>query len=126
MHFEYEGYRGCRSFCGLDVVLENDGAALVICTEQWDNPGTSVTNRAEHIANRVCRENGLDPRRLIWVEHYPERGHPRRPRPATWSRVTFRFDAASNALVDPEWRYFEAEEVERLRAAVLRGSEGEG
>ncbi len=69
--FDFRGFRGYVSCCGLHVEQLDDGRTLVICTERPDNPGTSVTNAAEIIASRVASQLALDPAKLIWIEHYP-------------------------------------------------------
>ena len=44
--YDYKGYFGCDCHCTLEI----DGN-LVICTEDDDNEGTSITNMAEHLAH---------------------------------------------------------------------------
>ena len=68
--FEYQGFHGCRSCCGLEIIPLADGRTLVIATELADNPGTSVTNVAEHLASFVCERFGIETEKLVWVEHY--------------------------------------------------------
>ena len=74
--YDYKGYFGCDCHCTLEI----DGN-LVICTEDDDNEGTSITNMAEHLAPRVCYNFGIDPYQLTWIEHYPERGRQTRSVP---------------------------------------------
>lgn len=97
--FEYPGFHGCRSGCGLEIVPLPDGRTLVIATERADNPGTSVTNVAEHLASFVCDRFGIDPDKLVWVEHYgygnclsPERAY---------DRVTFQRRADERVVWPP-------------------------
>jgi hypothetical protein len=52
--FQYRGFYGCPSVCSLEILRLADGRAAVIATELDDNPGTSVTNVAEHLASEVC------------------------------------------------------------------------
>jgi hypothetical protein len=49
---------------------------VVIASELADNPGTSVTNWAEHLVTAACRQYGFDPSRILWIEHYPDRRTP--------------------------------------------------
>ena len=127
MLYDYPGYRDCPSFCNLDLTILPDGAAFVICAEHPDNPGTSVTNRAEFLATKVCRENtAIDPRRLTWIEHYPERGSRFNPRPPTWSVVTFDYDSTTRTLRHPNWRYTDREEIDKLRTDLLTPSPLQG
>lgn len=68
--FEYPGFQGCRSVCDLELIPLSDGRTVAIVTERVDNPGTSVTNIAEHLASWVCHQFHIDPDRLVWLEHY--------------------------------------------------------
>jgi hypothetical protein len=44
---------------------------MVICSEQPNNEGTSVTYAAEQLAAEVIRSHRL-PTPLVWIEHWPE------------------------------------------------------
>ena len=71
----------------------------------------------------MCRENAaIDPRRLTWIEHYPQRGSRLNPRPPTWSVVTFEYDAATRTLRHPNWRYTNRQEIDQLRTDLLAPS----
>jgi hypothetical protein len=102
--FPYRGFHGGECKCGLRVIPLHDGRTAVICSELPDNPGTSVTNFAEDLAALVCAEFGIDPKRLVWIEHYvPHRGHPE----PDWDLVTFKIalhDGRQAVLAEPQWR----------------------
>ena len=100
IRFEYHGFHGCHSVCGLDIQPLADGRTLVICTELPDNPGTSVTNFAEDLATLVCRQFGIVPAKLVWVEHYPA-SPSHGPKP-DWDWVEFTWDGRQ--LQQPRWR----------------------
>lgn len=68
--FAYSGFHGCRSICDLELITLSDGRTVAIVTERADNPGTSITNIAEHLASWVCNQFQIDPDRLVWIEHY--------------------------------------------------------
>ena len=72
MIYNYTGFHGCDSKCELQIINN-----LVIATEIPENEGTSVTNMAEHLATMVCQTFGIEPKHLIWIEHYPERANGR-------------------------------------------------
>ena len=69
MIYNYTGFHGCASICDLEIHKN-----LVIVSEMPENEGTSITNMAEQLATLVCQEYDIDPKHLIWIEHYPERG----------------------------------------------------
>ena len=73
--FSYLGFHGSRAKCHLRLCPES----LVIASELPDNPGTSVTNMAEHLATMVCVRFGIDPAALRWVERYPAFSPKKRP-----------------------------------------------
>ncbi len=87
--FEYRGFRGCQSFCDLEIIPVKDGRTVAIAIEREDNRGTSVTNVAEHLASYVCDRFRIDPEKLVWIEHYgyPDPVNPKRPR--EYDIVTF-------------------------------------
>jgi hypothetical protein len=104
--YRFRGFHGCASWCKLEILRLSDGRSAVIATELMDNPGTSITNAAEHLAYRVCVEFSIDPSRLVWIEHYGypsafEKGNPR-----SFDLVTFRIPPAGHDAVfaDPTWR----------------------
>ena len=97
--YEYKGYHGAPSVCGLEIRALKVGT-LVVVTELPDNPGTSVTNMAENLATDVCRSRKISPHKLLWVEHYPERGI---DLPETWDEVFFDFDWTNISFFNPRW-----------------------
>ena len=72
MRYDYKGFWNCDSCCDIEVHRRSDGKYVFVATELRDNPGTSVTNFAEHIATAMRSRYGLKPEDVIWVEHYPE------------------------------------------------------
>lgn len=63
----YKGYGGCDSVCKLDIHDK-----VVICTELNENPGTSITNLAEKLIEKVCEKYNLDMNEIIWFERYDD------------------------------------------------------
>ena len=121
----YRGYHGCPSYCWLRI-YQAPGQTVVLATEVDDNPGTSITNMAEHLATEVTRTFGLSLGALVWIEHYPDRlvigGHPRLP--ASFDLVTF--TCTPQGLRAPQWRRVSKEQVETLMGQSLaphRGAE---
>jgi len=72
MRYNYKGFWNCDSCCDIEVHRRSDGKYVFVATELPDNPGTSVTNFAEHLATAMRRQYGLTPTEMIWIEHYPE------------------------------------------------------
>jgi len=111
--FDYVGYHGCHSRCDLRVFTD-ETAYLVIATERDDNPGTSVTNMAEHLAWAVWRYLEC-PAAFTWIEHYRDRalfgGRPQFKE--TFDIVTFKRDARGR-FFSPDWRPVTKSEIERL------------
>lgn len=113
--FDYRGYWNCESHCTLEI-----HGNLVIVTEADDNQGTSITNIAEHLATRVCHQFQIDPLKLVWIEHYPERGHEWMHKPITksWDFVTFQqiaeADDGASRLMKPIWNRITPDKVKEL------------
>jgi len=82
-------------------------------TELPDNRGMSVTNAFEYIATQVLCQNRLHPGRVIWIEHYPERG---RDLPETLDLVTLEWSEEPDGWTasHPGWRRVSGELVAEL------------
>ena len=72
MRYNYKGFWTCDSCCDIEVHRRSDGKYVFVATELPDNPGTSVTNFAEHLATAMRSQYALKPDQVIWIEHYPE------------------------------------------------------
>jgi hypothetical protein len=135
--FAFRGFHGRRAVCDLEIVPLRDGRTLVIATERANNPGTSITNVAEHLASHVCDRFGIEPDKLVWVEHY---GYPRSgsQRERTYDLVTFErrppeYIAWSPSVLsghpdgwpgyfgEPEWRPMRPEDWQSLGVQPRQG-----
>jgi hypothetical protein len=129
--FEFRGFHGCRCVCDLEVIPIADGRTVVIATEREDNPGTSITNVAEHLASYVCDRFAIDPEKLVWVEHYgyPDPVNPKRrreydlvtfegrkPELIRWSDAVLRSkpDGWPGHFDEPQWRPVKKEDWSSL------------
>lgn len=119
--FRFRGFHGRAAWCRLEVLPRTDGRVVVIATEVPDNPGTSVTNAAEHLASFACDRLGIHTDRLVWVEHYgdlPGKASPTDrgydlvtfarlpPEPVVWSPSVLAAhpDGWPGYFDDPQWR----------------------
>ena len=69
--FEYSGYIRKPAHCQLDVYSRpGECFHVVVATELEDNDGTSITNAAEMLWSRVCKELKVTPDNVIMVEHW--------------------------------------------------------
>lgn len=136
--FAYLGYFGKHAECGLHV-FESHGRTVFIATELPENPGTSITNRAEVVAETIEELFGLPhvfgdkPRNTnyTYVEHYPSTKR-RGDFDENWAIVTFK-DTQAPCLShprsknspqfynDPNWVPVEREQIERLIGAPFVG-----
>jgi len=72
MRYDYKGFWNCDSRCDIEAHRRSDCKYVFVATELPDNPGTSVTNFAEHLATAMRSQYGLKHEEVIWIEHYPE------------------------------------------------------
>ena len=100
MRFDYPGYFNAPSYCELNYTIRPDGWTVIIATEpNEEGSGTSITNMVEGIVERFCRTRPrVDPKRLIWIEHYPERGVPE-----SWDVVSFGEITGDGKFSGPVW-----------------------
>jgi hypothetical protein len=69
----YKDTGGRSAHCRVQIYLPDDTRddPVVSCSELPNNPGGSITNSAEVIAEGVIQANEL-PTPLVWIEHWPE------------------------------------------------------
>lgn len=121
MRYHYPGIGGRPAFCDLAFTVLPDGTAFVVCSEDLDNTGTSVTNAAETIASQLCQEQpAIDLAKLVWIERYPPRGSRHWPIPESFDLVTFRTtDPARRTVAHPAWKPLSEQDVQALRTDTL-------
>jgi hypothetical protein len=93
------------------VHRRSDGKHIFVATELPDNPGTSVTNSAEHLATAMREEYRLKPEDVIWIEHYPEAKDRRKE-----SFDLVRFAVVGDTFRTPVWTRITEQAVDELIA----------
>ncbi|MCD4729375.1 MAG: hypothetical protein K8R74_02160 [Bacteroidales bacterium] len=110
--FEFEGQWGVPSHCGLKVVKKAQ-QVVVVTTELYEtNPGTSVTRWTAQLANTICDLKKIDPGKLIFIVHIPDRKSKLEFYKETFDMV--RFDIENGRLINPVWNRIPKEEVDNL------------
>lgn len=97
--------------CNLDLFLFGV-SALVVVTEREEerNSGMSITNGAAILATILLQKYRLDPGRVYWIEHHPEKTLGERGiyrMAEVYHRVTFIFQG--NRFVNPRWESLDKE-----------------
>ena len=116
MRYNYKGFWNCDSCCDIEVHRRSDGKFVFVVTELPDNPGTSVTNFAEHLATAMRRQYGLRPDEVIWIEHYPEAKNRRKE---DFDLVRF-IGMEGDSFRTPVWTRITEQAVDDLIAGVRR------
>ena len=112
--YEFKGQWDVLSTCGL-MIRKHPDAHVVIASELYDdNPGTSVNYWNAQLAAELCRERGLDPEKLVFIEHAPDRGSRLEIYKETFDRVTFQRDG--DRFSDPDWESLTRAQVDGLLA----------
>ncbi len=83
----YQGLNGADGVCHLRVFERPGELPVVIAGNLDDNPGTTITNAIEMVAEAVKRNVICDGREFKLIEHYPGAIHD--PTTPTFSWVTF-------------------------------------
>ena len=97
--FQYRGFHGAASVCGLAIEKQSDDSHFVVLSELPDNPGTGVSQRCDFIATQVWRSK-LTQTALAdirWFEHHAARGN----RDETFDEIAFR--VLPDGLRSPNW-----------------------
>lgn len=131
--FDYEGYHKIPSFCYIDI-HKNDNFTVIIATEpdyDEEGAGTSVTNRAEHIATEVCKQYEIPQEKLAWIEHYDRsKFELNDEHEETWDLVSFSrqktptrdywdYPRGEMVFTSPKWQHLTEEQKDRLVAGDL-------
>ena len=114
MRYDYKGFWNCDSCCDIEVHRRSDGKYVFVVTELPDNPGTSVTNFAEHLATAMRSRHGLKPEDVIWIEHYPEATNRRKE---DFDLVRF-LGMEGDSFRTPVWTRITPQAVDELIAGV--------
>lgn len=109
LHFR--ATNGYPSSCDLTIYRD---IQLVVASETGE--GMSVTNAAEIIATECVQQYSLDPRRMLFVEHYPEAQRPM-PYGESYDLVTFTWDG--KRARNPDWRHLTVAEFNEILNAVV-------
>ena len=112
MRYNYKGFWS-DSYCDIEAHRRSDGKYVFVATEMRDNPGTSVTNYAEHLATAMRRQYGLEPEDMMWIEHYPEARDRRKE-----SFDLVRFAVEGDSFRRPVWTRITEQAVGDLIAGV--------
>lgn len=110
--YHFKGQWDVPSQCGIRIV-KKDNCTIIIATELYDtNTGTSVTKWNVNIVLQLCEEHRLEPQKIIFIEHTPDRGSKLDFYNETFFRVNM--DWNGTKFVHPVWQQLSREEVENL------------
>ncbi len=110
--YEFKGRWDAPSRCGLKVVKKPDQHILIVTELFEDNPGTSVTEFNAELAGIIAGEFGLDPEKLVFIEHNPDRGSKLDHYQESFDIVRFRND--NGRFHDPEWESISRDRVDEM------------
>lgn len=112
-HLTFKASNGYPSACELTIYRD---IQLVVVSETGE--GMSVTNANERIATEVVKQYGLDPSRMLFVEHYPESQRPK-PYGESFDLVTFTWDR--HGARNPVWRHLPKDEFLEILGTISEG-----
>jgi hypothetical protein len=103
-----------KSICHLRV-LQSKKDTIVIATELHTNPGPSVTNTAEIIAQSAVKIFHVDPTKTRFIEHYGQESYEYeegRKRADVYDSVTFTWEGTT--AMEPVWKPIDVKELEKI------------
>lgn len=110
--YNFKGRLEIPSVCGIRICKKED-KTLIIATELYDkNPGSSVTEWSDKLTLSVCKDYNIDPEKVIFIEHTPDKKSKLNFNNETFFQVDFKFDG--NKFVDPDWTELNREDVDKL------------
>lgn len=99
-HFAFPGYGNQVSYCDLLVYTAEE---IAIATELKDNPGASITNRADVLATQIVRNLDMNPNKFMLIEHYDARSYGDPNEAERFALVTFTWNKAAERFESPNW-----------------------
>ena len=93
---EFRAVNGYPSSCNITIYR---AVQLIVVEETGE--GMSITNAAERIATEVVKRYDIDPKRMMYVEHYP--AEQRLLYGESFDLVTFTWDGKTAR--NPDWRH---------------------
>lgn len=110
--YSFKGQWDAPSKCGL-MIRKHPDIHVVIASELYDdNPGTSVNYWNARLADRICKERNLEPSKLVFIEHTPDRGSQLEIYQETFDRVFFQQN--EDGFSDPDWQTLTGSQVDAL------------
>ncbi len=110
--FDFKGRWDAPSRCGLKIVKKQDRHVVIVTELFEDNPGTSVTEFNTELAAILVKDFSLDPEKLLFIEHNPDRGSKLDHYRESFDIVRFRRDGRT--FRNPEWERISRERVDEL------------
>jgi hypothetical protein len=112
--FAYKAGNRADGICLIERINIPDGRIVIVCIQTAGNPGNSITNCVEELCFQVCERFGLDPARLVWLEHYD---YDSSVPSGDWRMVTFSGQPPKRPFENPKWKTMTPE---MWRALMLR------
>jgi hypothetical protein len=98
--FAYKAGNRADGVCLIERINLPDGRIVIVCIQTAGNPGNSITNCVETLCFQVCERFGIDPSRLVWLEHYD---YDRSVSADEWRMVKFSNHPPKRPFENPVW-----------------------
>lgn len=109
--FAYKATNNCDSVCLIERIDLPDGRIAIACVQAPGSSGNSITNCVEELCFQVCERFKIPPKRLVWLEGYPQYPND------SWNLVEFAQRPPDGMFDKPTWTELTPD---RWRALRLR------
>lgn len=110
--YHFKGLWDIPSICGLKIVNKKENT-IVIATDLFEeNPGTSITEWNTQLAKELCDKFEIDYRKLIYIEHTPDKKTKLSFNLESFYKVNFQ--VIDDKFENPKWEEMSKEEVNNL------------
>ena len=110
--FHFKGKWDVPGICGLKVVQQTEKTIVIATNLYKHNPGTSISRWSAQLATAICKEVKIDPSKMIFIEHNPDRQSKLDFYKETFDIVEFERDG--NLFTNPRWRRISKKEVDDM------------
>jgi hypothetical protein len=110
--YHFKGKWDVPSICGLRVIHKSRKTIVIATNLYKNNPGTSISRWSAPLATNICNDFEIDPKKLFFIEHNPDRQSKLDFYKETFDAVEFDLDG--DRFVNPQWRRISKKEVDDM------------
>ncbi len=110
--FHFAGQWDMPSLCGLKIISKSNESIILVTNLYEQNPWTSISRWAAELAMIICDSYQIDPGKMTFIEHNPDKQSSLDFYRETFHKVVF--NSQYNKLSNPEWHQITKDEADQM------------